>query len=87
LLDEEVVVRGRDVHVPRLDRHLVVHVLHRPLDPQVQELGEPAGGRGPMPVLGDHDRYVDLVRDVGEEASDGVQASPRSAYTDQLVQL
>jgi len=86
-LHEQVVVGRGDVHVASLDRHLVLGVLHRPLDAQAQQVGQAARRRGHVPVLCDHDGEVDLGGQVAEQPPDCVEAAPRSADADQLVHV
>jgi hypothetical protein len=51
----------------------------------VEQLGERARRRGPVAVLGDDDGLLNVVGDVREQPPDGVEAAPRSADADELV--
>src|SRR5439155_19244576 len=83
-LDQDVVVRGSEVDVIGLDPHLVLDVLREPVGPKLEQLGERPFRSGVMPMLGNHDRLLDLAWKVREDLADGVEATPRSADADQL---
>ena len=83
-LDEQVVVRGCEVDVARLDRRLVLDVVHGPAGVLAEQFREGAA-RLRVSVLRDRDRLVDLVGDIREEAAEGLQPAPRCADADELV--
>ena len=85
VLDEEVVVGGRDVDVRALDRRLVVRLGDAALDVLLQQELEQASVRLRPAVLHDDDGSVDLAAQPVEERADGLQPAPGRADCDQVV--
>jgi hypothetical protein len=80
-----VVVRRREVDVAALERVLVLRVADDSRRVALQQARETALRRLDGAMLCDDDRLVDLVREVGEQARQGVEAAPGGSDRDQLV--
>jgi hypothetical protein len=65
-VDQQVIVRRRDVHMTGLDQLLVARLGDRPRDVQLEQVFEHAAARFGRAVLRDDDRLVEVLRDALE---------------------